>query len=172
MALREEIVEGSTGLRFSGRLDSKTGDPSHAEYEPWNWRANTTLQFFFQKSSHEDALIFYQDDRAQYDQFMDLFILNGKARFRARVGQDMEGLEHRVIQRDFADSKWHQVKIEVSEKEIMFSIDDIRPAEHTIKFTHYAESALNAPLYIAGIPMGAVKHLSYRRIIEEVLIPR
>ena len=94
----------STGLEFNGKVES------YAKYEPWNWRLNATLQFFFQTKSRDPAMIFYQDDNGK-SQFMDLFLISpGKARFRAKV-QGMNEMATRFILHDFADSKWHKVKI-------------------------------------------------------------
>lgn len=151
----------SAGLEFFGKLSS------YAEYEPWNWRPNATLQFFFNTKSKKTAMIFYQDDDGK-NQFMDLFLINGKARFRVKVGQGMKEIEKRFIRYDFADSKWHKVKIEMSEEELKFSIDteDTVYNAKPIAFTKYAESPDNAALFIAGIPfqMG----WSYPALFNEV----
>ena len=137
----------STGLEFNGKVES------YAEYEPWNWRLNATLQFFFQTKSRDPAMIFYQDDNGK-SQFMDLFLISpGKARFRAKV-QGMNEMATRFILHDFADSKWHKVKIELSEEEIKLSIDTEDKIYNAtpIARTQYAESLDNAALYIGGIP--------------------
>lgn len=136
----------SAGLEFFGQVET------YAEYEPWNWRHNATLQFFFQTKSKKPAMIFYQDDNGE-SQFMDLFLINGKARFRAKI-QGMNEIEKRVIRHDFADSKWHKVKIELSGEEIKFSIDteDTIYNAMPIGLAQYAESIDNAALYIGGIP--------------------
>ena len=164
---REALVEASAGLRFSGREIA-----SYAEYEPWNWRPNATLQFFFQTaSSQEKALVFYQDDRGRKQQFMDLFLIKGQARFRARVGQNMAEIEQRILEHNFADSKWHKVKVELSDKEIIFSIDEenIPPAE-PIVYTKYSESPSNGALFAAGIPMET--QWSYPGLFSEVFITK
>ena len=138
----------SAGLEFYGKVES------YAEYEPWNWRLNATLQFFFQtESGGKSSMIFYQDDNRK-SQFMDLFLISGKARFRAKV-QGMNEIEKRVIRHDFADSKWHKVKIELSEEEIKLSIDteDTIYKAKPIALTQYAESLDNAALYVGGIPL-------------------
>lgn len=137
----------SVGLEFYGQVES------YAEYEPWNWRLNATQQFFFQTKSKKPAMIFYQDDN-RASQFMDLFLINGKARFRAKV-QGMNEIEKRVIRHDFADSKWHKVNIELSEEEIKLSIDteDTIYNARPIVLTQYAESLDNAALYVGGIPL-------------------
>ena len=85
---------------------------------------------------------------------MDLFLINGKARFRAKV-QGMNEIEKRVIRHDFVDSKWHKVKIEFSEEEIKLSIDteDTIYKAKPIALTQYAESLDNAALYVGGIPL-------------------
>ena len=136
----------SAGLEFYGQVES------YAEYEPWNWRLNATLQFFFQTKSKKPAMIFYQDDNRE-SQFMDLFLINGKARFRAKI-QGMNEIEKRTIPNDFADSKWHKVKIELSEEEIKLSIDTEGTIYNAkpIVLTQYAESLDNAALYVGGIP--------------------
>lgn len=137
----------SAGLRFFGKPNS------HAEYESWNARPNATLQFFFQTNSKKTAMLFYQDDNGQ-SQFMDLFLIKGEARFRAR-NEGMRRAEERFIKRDFADSKWHQVKIELSEKEITFSIDteDFIYNAMPIAFDKYVDSSENAGLFVGGIPL-------------------
>ena len=71
---QEKRVEGSAGLRFSGSNSLLNGnDSSYAEYEPWSWFPNATLQFFFQTSSRKKALLFYQDDGGDIN-FMSLFL--------------------------------------------------------------------------------------------------
>lgn len=160
----EALVEESAGLRFFGQI------LSYAEYEPWNWRPNATLQFFFQTSSKKNALVFYQDDHGSKQQFMDLWLLNGEARFRARIGQEMEEVQQRYIKHNFADSKWHRVKIELSEKEIIFSIDDdvIRPAKPIAFAKNTEPPAKNGALFVAGIPMET--KWSYPTLFSEVFI--
>ena len=163
----EVLVEGSAGYRFPGRFTKHELVP-HAVYEPWNWSPNATLQFFFQTNSHKDALIFHQDGPRGRDQFMDLFLLKDQgARFRAKIGDKMEKHEERFIKHDFVDSQWHKVKIELSEKEIIFSIDDIHPTEPTITFANNDEPSENGPLYVAGIPM-VNGEWSYRPLFREV----
>ena len=168
----EVLVEGNAGYRFSGRFTKHSAELApHAVYEPWNWSPNATLQFFFQTNSHKDALIFHQDGPDGRDQFMDLFVLKDQgARFRAKIGEKMEKHAERFIKHDFADSEWHKVKIELSEKEIIFSIDDIRPTEPSIAFTKNDESSPNGPLYVAGIPMMKGRKWSYPRLFDEVLV--
>ena len=137
----------SAGLEFNGEVES------YAEYEPWNWRLNATLQFFFQTKSRKPAMIFYQDDKIK-NYFMDLFLMSpGKARFRAKV-QGMNEIATRFILHDFADSKWHKVKIELSEEEIKLSIDTEDKIYNAtpIALTRYAESLDDAVLYVGGIP--------------------
>lgn len=171
MLLRENtLVESShsAGLRFSGRMSPNSATVSHAMYEPWSWRPNATLQFFFQTSSREKALIFYQGDKGQKDQFMDFFLISGHARLRARVGKKMWNIEERVIKRDFADVKWHKVKIESTEKEILFSIDDTY-ASPTILFSKNDEPLLNDPLFIAGIPLEK-RQWSNRELFSDVFL--
>ena len=151
---KNTFVESGAGLRFTGRIARKNSPTvSHAEYEPWNWRPNATLQFFFQTSSREKALLFYQGDIGQKDQFMDLFLIPGQARLRARIGKTMEKIEESIIEHDFADVQWHKVKIETTEKEIIFSIDDIYPAKPNIKFTKNDEQLVYDRLFVAGIPL-------------------
>ena len=150
---KNTFVESSAGLRFTGRMGRKNSPTvSHAEYEPWNWRPNATLQFFFQTSSREKALLFYQGDMGEKDQFMDLFLISGQARLRARIGQRIEKTEERIIKHDFADVQWHKVKIQTSEKEITFSIDDIYHAKPNIEFTKNDEQLVYDRLFVAGIP--------------------
>ena len=110
---QERRVEGSTGLRFSGN------DSSYAEYEPWSWFPNATLQFFFQTSSRKKALLFYQDDGGLIN-FMYLFLTrSGFAKFRARLGP---WTEEREIKRNFADSQWHKVRIKIDGTKLYFTI--------------------------------------------------
>ena len=101
---------------------------------------------------------------------MDLWLLNGEARFRARIGQEMEEVQQRYIKHNFADSKWHRVKIELSEKEIIFSIDDdvIRPAKPIAFAKNTEPPAKNGALFVAGIPMET--KWSYPTLFSEVFI--
>ena len=151
----------SAGLEFYGQVES------YAKYEPWNWRLNATLQFFFQTKSRDPAMIFYQDDNGR-SQFMDLFLINGKARFRAKV-QGMNEMATRFILHDFADSKWHKVKIDLSEEEIKLSIDTEDKIYNAtpIALTQYAESLDNAALYVGGIPLD-LQGWSYQAIFFDV----
>ena len=93
---QEKRVEGSAGLRFSGSNSLLNGnDSSYAEYEPWSWFPNATLQFFFQTSSRKKALLFYKDDGGDIN-FMSLFLTrSGFDKFRARFG--LERAEERKI---------------------------------------------------------------------------
>lgn len=112
-------------------------------------------------------MIFYQDDDGK-NQFMDLFLINGNATFRAKVGQGMKEIEKRIIGHDFADSKWHKVKIELSDEDIKFSIDteDMIHNARPIAFTKNTESSDNAGLFIAGIPFK--RGWSYPALFSEV----
>ena len=93
---QEKRVEGSAGLRFSGSNSLLNGnDGSYAEYEPWSWFPNATLQFFSQTSSRKKALLFYKDDGGDIN-FMSLFLTrSGFDKFRARFG--LERAEERKI---------------------------------------------------------------------------
>lgn len=156
---KNTFVESGAGLRFTGRMSRKNSPTvSHAEYEPWNWRPDATLQFFFQTSSREKALLFYQGDTGQKDQFMDLFLIPGQARLRARIGKTMAETEESTIEHDFADNRWHKVKIQTTEKEIIFSIDDIYHAKPNINFTKNDEQLAYDRLFVAGIPFERSNH--------------
>ena len=167
---KNTFVESSAGLRFTGRMGRKNSPTvSHAEYEPWNWRPNATLQFFFQTSSREKALLFYQGDMAEKGQFMDLFLMSGQARLRVRVGKTMDEIEERIVEHDFADVQWHKVKIQTTEKEITFSIDDIYHAKPNIEFTKNEEQLVYGRLFVAGIPF--IRHQSWNRgLFKEVFL--
>ncbi|XP_067032719.1 neurexin-1-like [Acropora muricata] len=164
------LVESGDGLRFTGRMGRKNSPTvSHAEYEPWNWRPDATLQFFFQTSSREKALLFYQGDTGQKDQFMDLFLIPGQARLRARIGKTMAETEESMIEHDFADNRWHKVKIQTTEKEIIFSIDDIYHAKPNINFTKNDEQLAYDSLFVAGIPLKR-QNWSNRDLFDEVFL--
>ena len=54
---QEKRVEGSAGLSFSGSNSLLNGnDSSYAEYEPWSWFPNATLQVFFSNQFKEKSL--------------------------------------------------------------------------------------------------------------------
>ena len=167
---REALVERSASLRFSGEFSDNAETTSYAEYDPWSWRPNATLQFFFQTSAQKEALIFYQDDGN--NQFMDLFLLkdSGHARFRAKVGKEIEA-KQRVIEQKFTDNKWHKVKIELTANEIRFSIEDENGELHTkdlpIEMSKYAESHTSSGLFVAGIPLNPPK-FSHSNLLDEV----
>ena len=148
VGLHQASVDGSAGLRFSGS--------SYAEYDPWSWFPNATLQFFFQASEQKEALLFYQDDAAKGANyyFMCLFLTSsGFAKFRARLGP---GIEEREIKHNFADSQWYKVRIKIDVKKVHFSIKDQNGVVHTEE-TPFQMSASDQTraynvLFIAGIP--------------------
>ena len=151
VGLHQASVDGSTGLQFSGS--------SYAEYDPWSWIPNATLEFFFQTSEQKKALLFYQDDAvkgANY-YFMCLFLTrSGFAKFRARLGPRVE---EREIEHNFADSKWHKVRIKIDVKKVHFSIKDQNGVVHTEE-TPFQISASDQTraynvLFIAGIPLSS-----------------
>ena len=152
VGLHQACVDGSAGLWFSGS--------SHAEYDPWSWLPNATLQFFFQTSEQKRALLFYQDDAvdgANY-YFMCLFLTSsGFAKFRARLGPSEE--EEREIKHNFADSEWHKVRIKIDGKKVHFSIKDqnglVRIAEPPFEISASAVTRENSVLFIAGIPLSS-----------------
>lgn len=150
VGLHQASVDGSAGLRFSGSSNS------YAEYDPWSWFPNATLQFFFQTSEQKEALLFYQDDAvkgADY-YFMCLFLTSsGFAKFRARLGP---GIEEREIKHNFADNQWHKVRIKIDVKKVHFSIKDQNGVVHTAE-TPFQMSASDQTraynvLFIAGVP--------------------
>jgi len=147
---QERRVEGSAGLRFSGN------DSSYAEYEPWSWFPNATLQFFFQTSSRKKALVFYQDDGGLIN-FMSLFLTrSGFAKFRARLGPSEE--EEHEIKHNFADSQWHKVRIKIDGTKVHFSIKDQSGLVHTAEPPgEIRESAQTrtSVLFVAGIPLSS-----------------
>lgn len=151
VGLHEARVEGSAGLRFSGS--------SYAEYDPWSWFPNATLQFFFQTREQKRALLFYQDDAedgANY-YFMSLFLTkSGFAKFRARLGQREE---EREIKRNFADSQWHKVRIKIDGTKVYFSMYDQNGSEYTaeppIEISASAQTRTNNVLFVAGIPLSS-----------------
>ena len=151
VGLHQASVDRSAGLRFSGSSNS------YAEYDPWSWFPNATLQFFFQASAKKKALLFYQDDAvkgADY-YFMCLFLTSsGFAKFRARLGP---GTEEREIKHNFADNQWHKVRIKIDVKKVHFSIKDQNGVVHTEE-TPFQMSASDQTraynvLFIAGIPL-------------------
>ena len=156
VGLHQARVNGSAGLRFSGS--------SYAEYDPWSWFPNATLQFFFQTREQKKALLFYQDDAVKggafegtKHYFMCLFLTSsGFAKFRARLGPRVE---EREIEHNFADSKWHKVRIKIDVKKVHFSIKDQNGVVHTEE-TPFQISASDQTraynvLFIAGIPLSS-----------------
>lgn len=146
---QERRVEGSAGLRFSGN------DSSYAEYEPWSWFPNATLQFFFQTSSRKKALLFYQDDGGLIN-FMSLFLTrSGFAKFRSRLGLEW-AVEEREIKRNFADSRWHKVRIKIDGTKLYFTIEDenglVHTAEPPVEMRESAPTRTSV-LFVAGIPL-------------------
>ena len=149
VGLHQARVDGSAGLRFSGS--------SYAEYDPWSWFPNATLQFFFQTSEQKKALLFYQDDAFEGTNyyFMCLFLTSsGFAKFRARLGP---GTEQREIEHNFADSKWHKVRIKIDRIKLYFTIEDenglVHTAEPPVEISASAQTRANSVLFIAGIPL-------------------
>ena len=151
VGLHQARVDGSAGLWFSGS--------SYAEYDPWSWLSNATLQFFFQTSEQKKALLFYQDDAVEgaNHYFMSLFLTSsGFAKFRARLGPSVE---EREIEHNFADSQWHKVRIKIDGEKVHFSIKDqnglVRIAEHSFEIRANALTRENSILFIAGIPLSS-----------------
>ena len=130
-----------------------------AEYDPWSWFPNATLQFFFQISEQKRALLFYQDDAvkgAGY-YYMCLFLTrSGFAKFRARLGP---GTEEREINHNFADSKWHKVRIKIDRTKLYFTIEDenglVNTAEPPVEISASAQTGAKSVLFIAGIPLSS-----------------
>ena len=151
VGLHQASVDGSAGLRFSGS--------SYAEYDPWSWSTNATLQFFFQTSEQKKALLFYQDDAVKGTNyyFMCLFLTSsGFAKFRARLGP---WTEEREIKHNFADSQWHKVRIKIDAKKVHFSIKDqngvVHTAEPPFEISASAQTRAYYVLFIAGIPLSS-----------------
>ena len=154
VGLHQARVNGSAGLRFSGS--------SYAEYDPWSWFPNATLQFFFQTREQKKALLFYQDDAVKGGAFegtkyyfMCLFLTSsGFAKFRARLGPQVE---EREIEHNFADSKWHKVRIKIDRIKLYFTIEDenglVHTAEPPVEISASAQTRANSVLFIAGIPL-------------------
>lgn len=163
-------AEESAGYYFFGKILSQ------AVYEPWKWRANGTLQLFFKTASKKSKMMMFYQDEKTHGQYMDLFLLKGKARFRVKMGQEMQTFEERVIEQDFADSKWHEVKIELSEKEIRFSINDTKGILYSaepIPFTEYnnpSNIVFDDYLFVAGLTAEKMdkSSLAYPGLFDEV----
>lgn len=159
VGLHQASVDGSAGLRFSGS--------SYAEYDPWSWFPNATLQFFFQTSTSEQkkALLFYQDDAVKGTNyyFMRLFLTSsGFAKFRARLGPRTEESE---IKHNFADSQWHKVRIKIDVKKVHLSIKDqngvVHTAEPPFEISASAQTSAYNVLFIAGIPLSSSPHRDF-----------
>ena len=150
-----QVAGESGGYYFLGELKS------HAEYEPWNWLANATLQFYFKTWSKSKMMMFYQEEKT-HGQHMDLFLIKGKLRLRVKMGQNMVSIQKRFIEDkvDFADSGWHEVKIELFGSEIRFfvnSTDGNVYSADPIPYTEYNPSTTShqniESLLIAGLPI-------------------
>ena len=168
-----QVAGESGGYYFLGKLKS------HAEYEPWNWLANATLQFYFKTWSKSKMMMFYQEEKT-HGQHMDLFLIKGKLRLRVKMGQNMASFQKRFIEDkvDFADSGWHEVKIELSGSEIRFfvnSTDGNVYSADPIPYTEYNPSTTShqniESLQVAGLAIRKGfkwNELSYPSIFKEV----
>ncbi|XP_066018979.1 uncharacterized protein [Pocillopora verrucosa] len=148
-----QVAGESGGYYFLGKLKS------HAEYEPWNWLANATLQFYFKTWSKSKMMMFYQEEKT-HGQHMDLFLKKGKLQLRVKMGQNMVSIQERFIEDkvDFDDSGWHEVKIELSGSEIRFfvnSTDGNVYSADPIPYTEYNPSTTShqniESLQVAGL---------------------
>ena len=152
---------------------------SHAEYEPWNWLANATLQFYFKTGRKSKMMMFYQEEKT-HGQHMDLFLTKGKLRLRVKMGQNMASIQKRFIEDkvDFADLGWHEVKIELFRSEIRFfvnSTDGNVYSADPIPYTEYNPSTTShqniESLQVAGLAIRKGfkwNELSYPSIFKEV----
>ena len=156
-------IKASVGLRFFG------DGYGYAEYEAWNWNPNGTMQLFFKTSSDKKAWIFYQDRKSDGDdvesQFMDLFLVRGGARFRARVGNEVKSC---LIRGHFHNSQWHRVSVKTSDAEIRVSINKTS-CKCTVNLSaQYSSSKFNGQLFTGGIPFYIFPQWSYPAIQYEI----
>lgn len=123
-------------------------------------------------------MVFYQEEKT-HGQHMDLFLLNGKPRFRVKMGQDMDSIQTRFIagELDFADSGWHEVKIELSDNEIRFFVNSTEGQVYSaepIPYTEYIPAPISRPntesLQVAGLVLekNFKTNLMYKSIFNEI----
>lgn len=159
------IVAADTGLQFNA-----TKFP-FAEFKPWDLSRNGFMEIYF-KTAKENSLLLYQDDGEGMD-WIDVFLLKGKARLRLRMGIcDIH--EVTSLNGNFTDSKWHHLSIRRNLSQTTIAIDGVE-AESIVCEKTYESPAKPKPskssLYLGGIPLFSKPrgHWSNPRIYYDAL---
>lgn len=141
------LASAETGLKFNG------SNFPFAEFKPWDLSNNGAIEIYF-KTAEKDALILYQDDGEGMD-WIDVFLVQGKARLRLRLG-NCYNRENTVLNGNFTDLKWHHLKVKRNFTDTTISIDGIE-AESIVCETTSESPAKPKPsktsLYLGGIPL-------------------
>lgn len=99
-----------------------TSKDSYAVYDPMSFIKNGALEIWF-KTENENAMILYEDTGGQGD-FIDVFLVKGKARMRMEFPGCNE-FKERTINGSFNDLKFHKVKITQSGGNTTFAVDNL-----------------------------------------------
>lgn len=123
-----------------------------AEFRPWDLSTNGAIDFYFQ-TKKQNALLLYQDDGEGTD-WIDVFLIKGKARLRLRMGTCDQAITH--LRGNFTDAKWHRLIVERNFSMTTISIDGTR-SESLLCEEIYGSPEKPKPskssLYLGGIPL-------------------
>ncbi|KXJ13207.1 Neurexin-2 [Exaiptasia diaphana] len=95
---------------------------SYSVYDPMSFIKDGSLEIWF-KTENENAMILYEDTGGQGD-FIDVFLVNGKARMRLAF-PGCNQFKERTINGSFNDRKWHKVKITQNGGNTTFAVDNL-----------------------------------------------
>ncbi|KAK3742936.1 hypothetical protein QZH41_003856 [Actinostola sp. cb2023] len=140
------LASADTGLRFN-----ETNLP-FAEYRPWDLSTNGAMEIYF-KTAKRYALLLYQDDGEGKD-WIDVFLVNGKARLRLRMGTCDR--ENTLLNGNFTDSKWHHLRVKRNFSLTSISVDGVESESLDCKNTAGSPAKpkpSKSSMYLGGIPL-------------------
>lgn len=138
---------------------------AHAIFKSWNGSANGTLLFEF-KTSRENAFLMYQDEPEGMD-FVDIFLVNGRARMRLQIGQCKDHFEE-FIEGNFSDNKWHSVRVLRKYKNTYFKVDHLSSA--VMRCDSKDGFKARSSVFVGGFPVEiSLNSLAFPGSFHEVL---
>lgn len=157
------LLRQSFGLRFNKTL-------AHAIFNSWNGSTNGTLLFEF-KTPRENAFLMYEDEPGGMD-FIDIFLVNGRARMRLQIGQckrpEQDHFEE-YIEGNFSDNKWHRVRVFRQFRNTYFKVDHFSSAVMKCG-TKDSKFKVKSSLFVGGFPVEiSLNSLAFPGSFHEVL---
>ena len=139
----------SESLRFHGYNSA-----AYAIYDEWDARTNGTLEFYF-RTHKRNGMLFYMDDLGK-QQFMDLSLVDGRARIYLYFWDSNCYLKKEFIHGMFADSNWHQVTVRRNFEETIVKIDNSSTKVICRMNPDYPDAPyfdVRSVLYVGAIPL-------------------